>query len=597
MTPEIALVFCLIALAGALMATNRVRYDFVAILVVITLPLSGILSVSEAVAGFGNTVVVLVGALFAIGEMLERTGVAHAVGRTILTRGQGRPAATLVLLILSAALLGSVMSSTAVVAIFIPIVLRIAQVTGLPKRALLLPMSYGALVSGMLTLIGTPANLVISDELDARGFEPLGFFSMLPMGLIVLAAVIAGFLWRMRGQAVSDDSEAAAGDGLRSAAEIWLTFKAGDDVHVFEVRHSGILAPPDEVRVLARRRRGPGREARNALFSEGMEMQEGDLLLVRGPRDALSAAGQGEALHPATGPWSDPARWLDTIGVADVLVHPEASAIGKDLAVLDFRAHRGLEVLGINRAGEAQDPSETTLRAGDRLLVAGDWARIDDLKRARREFVVLDEPRERQLRPPTRDRAPVALMILGAMVLASVFGIVPITLAVLIAALAAVLSGTVPATQAYRCVKWHTLVLIAGMLPLATALEKTGGTAYLVNLLIEGPDSTEPRLVLAGLFALTTGLSLVLSNTATAVLIAPISVQIAGVLGLAPEPFALAVLLGASAGFASPVSSPVVTLVVAPGGYSFGDFLRAGLPLTLVTGVVAVFVTPLIFPF
>ena len=280
-----------------------------------------------------------------------------------------------------------------------------------------------------------------------------------------------------------------------------------------------------------------------------------------------------------------------------MLVHPEAPEVGKTVEELEFRDRFELEVVALRRGDEVLPVAGTTLKSGDRIFVIGAWESIDDLSGRSRSFVVLETPSERKTLPPKRAKAPVALTILAAMIGLSLTGWISITIAVLLAAVAAVAFGTLSAAAAYRSVQWPTLVLVAGMMPLAAALDKTGGTQLIVDKLISGPDGADVYAVLAALFLLTAGLSLILSNTATAVLIAPVAIKAAEALSVSPLPFAMAVLIGASAGFASPVSSPVVTLVVAPGGYKFQDFLKAGLPLTLLAGAVAIFGTPLLFSF
>ena len=307
--------------------------------------------------------------------------------------------------------------------------------------------------------------------------------------------------------------------------------------------------------------------------------------------------GYSDSNGGSPGYWSDPSHWLDVVGAADVLVHPEAPEIGKSVKELSFRDRFNLEVVAVRRGTDVLPVTETELKAGDRLFVVGNWEHVDALRQNRRSFVVLDTPSERETLPPARGKATLALGILGAMILLSLTGWISITIAVLLAAVAAVAFGTLSAAAAYRSVQWPTLVLVAGMMPLAAALDKTGGTQLIVDRLISGPDGADVYAVLAALFFLTAGLSLILSNTATAVLIAPVAIKAAEALEVSPLPFAMAVLIGASAGFASPVSTPVVTLVVAPGGYKFQDFLKAGLPLTLLAGAVAIFGTPLLFSF
>ena len=232
MTPDAIFVFVLIAVAGGLMASNRVRYDFVALLVVIFLIISGTLSVGEALSGFGSSVVIMVACLLVVGELLDKTGVALGVGNWILKRGGTSEPRLLMLLMVCAAGLGSFMSSTAVVAIFIPIIFRIAKNTGISQSSFLLPMAYAALISGMLTLIATPANLVVSDELVAHGFEPLGFFSFLSIGVVILviAVVYILFIGRLLLKTNLPDTSQKEESTSQSVFEFWSTFRSEEIV-------------------------------------------------------------------------------------------------------------------------------------------------------------------------------------------------------------------------------------------------------------------------------------------------------------------------------------------------------------------------------
>jgi di/tricarboxylate transporter len=237
------------------------------------------------------------------------------------------------------------------------------------------------------------------------------------------------------------------------------------------------------------------------------------------------------------------------------------------------------------------------LASADTLLVAGTWSRIETLGAERHDFILLELPAEFEESVPARRLAPVALAILAAMVLLSLFDLVPLVAAVLMAALAAVLTRCLTMEDAYRAVHLSSLVLLAGMLPLADALQKTGATALVVDGLVSGTGAAGPYAMMTALFFLTAGLGLVLSNTASAVLVAPVAILAAQALDVSPYPFAITVLIAASAAFSTPVSTPVVTLVVEPGHYHFGDFLKVGVPLLMLTYLTTLLVTPLVFPF
>ncbi|WP_428524806.1 SLC13 family permease [Roseibium sp.] len=605
MNSDIGFVFALIGVAAVLMASNRVRYDLVALIVVLGLILGNILSVGEALSGFGSSVVILVAGLLIVGEMLQRTGVARSVGDLILKHGGTNETQLLILLMVSAGFLGSVMSSTAVVAIFIPIVLRIAAETGLDKSRLLLPMSYAALISGMLTLIATTPNLVVSDELVAQGYAALGFFSFFPIGVLILGVTIVYMLVWGRSQLGAKTTAAPVKRKRKSraAAELWTAYNIQGEVYDFWV---GGPVPLEDVRALkakgaifeARRRRARDRERETVLFRDGMELQRDDLVLVRGPKDVLEEIASRSDFTRRSAIGARAEDWQDSLGIADVMVHPEASILGETPSQALAHETPELECLGILRSGEPISvDNSTVVQAGDRMLVLGPWDELEQLVEMPDDFVLLTYPKERENVVPMLSKFGVAIAILLGMVVLSALNIVPVTVAVLLAAVAAILFRTMSAEQAYASISLPTIVLIAGMLPLANALETTGGSAMIVDHLLGVVGEANPRVMMAALFLLTAALGLVLSNTASAVLVAPIAITAAEAMGVSPYPLAISVLIAASAAFSTPVSTPVVTLVVTPGGYAFSDFLKLGVPLTLVVGLVTVLVTPFLFPY
>ena len=311
--------------------------------------------------------------------------------------------------------------------------------------------------------------------------------------------------------------------------------------------------------------------------------------------DALASAENLERLETGD---VDHARLSRELGIAVVLVHPESQLVGLALREAGFRSAHALHVLGVRRRGDIVDRFvDEPLEAGDSLLVLGTWHSISRLQGDTRDFVVLTLPRELDDVAPARERAPVALAIVAGMVLLAASGLVPVVAAVLMAALAAVFTRCISMEEAYRAIHWSSLVLIAGMLPIADALESTGGVDLVVEALMEGVGDASPYFVMTLIFVLTAGLGLVLSNTASAVLVIPIALRAAVVLGVSPYPFAMTVAIAASAAFVTPFSTPVVTLVVAPGSYKFADFAKVGIPLLVLTWATTMLVTPLVFPF
>jgi di/tricarboxylate transporter len=608
MDSEMVFVFGVLIVAAAAMASNRIRFDLIAVLVVLALMLSGVLSVGEALSGFGSPVVILVAGLLVIGEMLDRTGVARAIGDWIVKHGGASETRLIVMIMVGAAGLGAVMSSTAIVAIFIPIILRIAAETGLNSARMLMPMSYAALISGMLTLIATPPNLVVTEELQSAGYEGFGFFSFTPVGLAVFVVAVAYILLVGRRLLAADAAPAADVRPARRIEQIREDYNIGATVDAVTVTSESPLAGETiatsaiesryGVRVLGLLRREGRIEKRVPAPSSDKEIHSGDQLLVVGHPGNQARLQEEMRLERFILSRSERRRWFWEAGGAVVLIHPESSLIGKSIREAEFRTRFGLHVLGLRRGQEARENFEDLeLAASDSLFVLGSWTRIQQLQSMNHEFVVLEMPAEYGDVVPEQSKMPVSLTILAGMVLLGVFDLVPLVAAVIMAVVAAIVTRCLTMEEAYRAIHWSSVVLVAGMLPLADALNQTGGTDLVVRGLMSAVGESSPGTLLSVIFFLTAGLSLFLSNTAAAVLVAPIAITSAQTVGISPYPLAVAVVIAASAAFVTPVSSPVVTLVVEPGRYRFVDFVKVGVPLLVLAWAATLLVAPLVFPY
>ena len=607
MDSEMIFTFALICVAAILMASNKVRFDIVALLVVLALILSGVLTIGDALAGFGSSVVILVAGLLIIGEMLARTGVARAVGDWILRKGGTSETRLLILIMFGAGLLGSIMSSTAVVAIFIPIVLRIAEETKLNSSRLLMPMSYAALISGMMTLIATTPNIVVHEELKDAGFEGFEFFGFTLVGMAILLVAVAYILLLGRRLLSSEAVETSGSITKRSIFDIWEDFRTDEDYQRLRINDRSpltdvMLVEADlesryQLRILGLARGGAAKGHMTA-DSAAIQFARGDVLTVVGRPEELQRFCTEQSLQPQPKSEREQKRWLWDLGGSVALVHPDSGLIGKSLRDIEFRSNYGIDVLGLRRNGKAVTGyPNTRLQASDSLFLVGPWSKILQLQTLAHDFVVLEIPAELADVVPSYPRMPVALAILVGMVLLSVFDLVPLVAAVLLAVLAAVFTRCLTMEDAYRSIHWSSLVLVAGMLPLADALDQTGGTQLIVDTLLQAVGDSSPYFMLSIIFFLTAGLGLVLSNTASAVLVAPIAIYAAASLDVSPYPFAVAVVIAASAAYSTPVSTPIVTLVVDPGRYHFMDFVKVGVPLLLLSFLVTLLVAPLVFPF
>ena len=606
MTGDIIFQLVLLATVVALFASDRVRPDAVALGLILVLMISGQLTAGEAVSGFGDPLVLMIAGLFVVGEGLSRTGVAHALGGMLVRHAGGSEVRLLVSLMAVVAILSAFMSSTGAVAVFIPVTFTLARRTGTPVERLLMPLSIAALLGGMLTLIGTPPNLVVSAELQRTGQAPFGFFDFLPVGLAVLVACT---LWivvvgrhQLTGQVaeVSDHVEPTIAD----LADRYGKLNSTRSFRVIEtsplVGHTPALLElgrAHEVTLIGVERQR--RFVREGLIPEPETiLQAGDVLHFLGADAAIDRLVRDQQLETAGRLRDHGDVMLQTLGLAEALVPPGSSLAGASVRESRLRSERGLTTVAIRRHERVIDEkiADVKLAVGDSMLVLGDWRAIGALGRNPRELLTLSLPREMAEVAPSRPRAPLAVAIVLAMLLVMTFNLMPAVAAVLLAALVMTSCRCVSPKQAYQSVNWPSLVLIAGMLPMATALEQSGAITLIVNAMVSTLGDAGPQAVMASLFVLTALFSQFISNTATAVLIAPIAAMAAAELGVSPRPLLMTVALAASAAFLTPVASPVNTLVMGPGGYRFVDFVKVGLPLVLITMAAAVFLVPLVFP-
>jgi di/tricarboxylate transporter len=608
MTNELALVLVLLAAAIVMFAINRPRMDVVALIMLTVLPFTGVISMSEALAGFSDSNIVLIAALFVVGEGLVRTGVAQRLGDWMIARARGNETLLLVLLMIVVCALGATMSSTAVTAIFIPVALRVAQNTGSAPSRLMMPLSFAALISGMTTLIATAPNLVVNSELDRHGVAGFHFFSFTPFGVVILLLGILYMVFARRW--LPAPKAPGTGPVQRASLADWIAeYKLADREYRLRISDQSPLVGKalDELNlseqygayVLAIER---GRKfSRDLLRPTGQtELRAGDVLLIdrfepKGDIDAFRQQFGLEVLPLSGAYFTDRSQ---EIGMAEVLVPADSDLVGKTVPESRFRSQLGLTVIGLRHGPIPLEGAilHEKLRAGDALLVVGRWKEIARLQPGNKDLVVFNLPVELDEVLPAQGKAVRAVFCLLLMIGLMVSGVVPNVQAALLACLLMGVLGCVDLKSAYGSINWKTLVLIVGMLPFSIALQRKGGVELASHALMSVVGGAGQYAILAGLFAITAVLGMFISNTATAVLMAPIALAVAKDLGKSPHPFAMIVALAASTAFMTPVSSPVNTLVVGPGNYTLGDFLRLGTPFSLIVLIVCVILVPWLLP-
>lgn len=608
MNGELIWVLCLLSVAVLLFATGKVRMDAVALLVIVAFVLSGTLTLSEAFSGFSDPNVILIAALFIIGDGLVRTGVATSMGSWLVKVAGNSEIKMLVYLMLTVAGLGAFMSSTGVVAIFIPVVLSVCMRMNTSPSRLMMPLSFAGLISGMMTLVATPPNLVINSELLREGLDGFSFFSVTPIGLVVLLLGI-GYMLLMRFMLPGNEDELKA-DKRRTFRDLIKEYRLNGRARRLAIRPGSPLVGLRLDDLKLRERYGANvigverwRRFRRVIVNVNgvSEFHARDVLLI----DMSSADVDlrqfcaEQMLEPMVlrGEYfSDQA--LD-VGMAEVSLIPDSELVGKTVREMAFRSRFGLNVVGMKRDGKAVDGSvvDVAIELGDILLVVGNWKQIALLSQRGRDFVVHNMPIEVNDASPAHSQAPHAIFCLVLMVALMLTDEIPNPIAAIIACLLMGKFRCINAESAYKAIHWPSIILIVGMMPFAHALQKTGGVDLVVKGLMEVGGGQGPYLMLICLFVMCATIGLFISNTATAVLMAPIALAAAKSMGVSPYPFAMMVAMAASAAFMTPVSSPVNTLVLGPGKYTFSDFVKIGVPFSVLVMVVCVVLIPVLFPF
>lgn len=609
MTWELAIVLLLLTATIVMFMLNRPRMDAVALIMMTLLPLTGVISVSDALSGLSDPNIVLIGALFVIGEGLVRTGVAQRLGDALVRRAGNSETRLIAFLMVVVATIGSVMSSTGVVAIFIPAVLRIARNTGIAPGKLMMPLSVGALISGMMTLIGTPPNLVVHSQLVRAGYEGFQFFSFTVFGVpILIVAVIYMIMtrhWLSRRKPAEETKEKARKPRLSQWVEEYgLTGReyrlrigvrspwVGKRLRELQLRSEHGM----NVLAIERQRRFA---AQIVEPSAETVLEAGDVLFVDFKEPPAGLDGLCQRFDLFELPMSDDylTDASQTVGMVELIIPAESGLIGKTAITAGFRTTYKLSIVGIKRGKTpiTESLQDVVFRLGDTLLVAGPWKAIKRLRSDPREIIVLNMPAELDDVIALPARAPLAIASLAVVIALMVTGAVPNVQAALIGCLLLGLFRCIDINTVYRAIQWPTLFLIVGMLPFSIALQNTGGVDLAVQALLGAMGDADPMIMLIAVYAVTAILGLFISNTATAVLMAPVAIALATELGLPPQAFGMTVALAASAAFITPVSSPVNALVIGPGNYRFVDFVRVGLPLFFVVMTASILLIRAVF--
>ena len=597
MSADALLVLGIVVATLVLWVLEVLPVDLVAVLSMLMLVVAGQLTPDEALRGFGNPALVTVAAMFVLSAGLIRTGALDAITRIMLGAGRGGPRRTIALLMLTVAAISAFMNNTPVAVIFLPVVLAVATRLSIAPSKLLIPLSFATILGGTCTLIGTSTNLLVGQAVEKAGLPALGMFDFAVPGVIYAAAGLA-FL-------------ALAGPRLLPVRASVTSVQPGSRVREFvtEVQFpaGSPLAGRSFQDVLGRTPglaplmviRGDETYPAPLIANPRTQfIRPGDVLLLKGEPGAINQliTREGVSLTPELGAALAASGKGRTMTLVELVINPNSALVGRTLAAAEFsRRHGEASVIAVLRRDEhlRERVSEVRLRLGDTLLAVCDESRLDALRDSD-DFIMLEGVERHVLK---RGKAPLAVGILAGVVALAALGAMPMSFLALAGAVAMVACGCLTLRQGYSAIDPAVLVLIAGTLAMGLAMEKSGAIAAISSEMIRELAGFGPTAVLAGTFLLAAVVNALISNNAVAVLFTPLAVEIAHGLQLAPEPFIFGVLFGASCDFSTPIGYQTNLFVYGPGGYRFSDYMRIGVPLTLVLFAVSMLVIPWYWPF
>lgn len=614
----------ILALAIIFFVNGKIRSDIVALCALILLMLFGILSPTEALSGFSNSIVIMMVGLFIVGGGIFQTGLASMIGNKIVAFAGNSELKLFILVILTTAGIGAFVSNTGTVAIMLPIVVSMAASAGINSRRMLMPLAFASSMGGMMTLIGTAPNLIIDETLTKNGFEGLSFFSFLPVGVICVGLGIITLtpLSKIFLLNSNDKEKGKKGGKSNTLSQLANEYRIADAL--FRVRVTVASGFPSKqirelgitqkynISILEIRRRPQSKKPFSKMVNQIISgpttvIEDKDILYVMGEFESVKAFVEENKLEwvdshevENSAPSFSGKLRFDEIGIAEVVVMSNSILLNTKIKDAGFREKYSINILGIKRGKRyiLQNLKDEKIHAGDSLLVQGDWKNISRLSEESSKWVVVGQPLSEASKITLDHKAPLAGLIMISMIVCMVFNIIPVVAAVLAAAVLMVLTGCLRSVEAaYQTISWESIVLIGAMLPMSFALENTGTSAAVAKFIADQLGNIGPTAMLAGIYLATSMLTLFISNTATAVLFAPIAFKAAVDFGVSPLPFLFAVTVAASMSFASPFSTPPNALVMSPGRYSFMDYVKVGAPLQIIYALVMVLVLPLLFPF
>ncbi|OEH94223.1 SLC13 family permease [Bacillus solimangrovi] len=616
MNQPMIMTFVILAVTTLFFINGKFRTDAVAVGSMLTLVLFGIITPTEALSGFSNSIVIMIAGLFVVGAGIFRTGLAKLIGKQLLKLAGKNETKLLIVVMLVVGIFSGFMSNTGTVAVLLPVVLSLALEMKVSPSKFLIPLAYASSLGGVLTLIGTPPNLVVSQTLKDYNYEGLAFFDFTIIGLV---ALITGLLFMVTvgKRLLPDYKVTGSGKDHISPEQLAGYYKLQDELFCVRVLPESSIVGKTLAQLKVReryhltvveidRREGERfsliQQMRRRSAASKSEFHVDDILFLLGKKGQVHQfADENGLAFEAVKPTDRTNRLVSKeLGLTEIIISAHSDFINRTVAELNFREIYQLNVLAINRRGKyiRGDLIHEKLRFGDALLVHGEWRQIELLGNDSSNVILTNSIEDDASNAFAKGKAPIALAIMVFMLILMTFNIVSSVIAVMISAFLMLVTGCLRnMDEAYRNINWESVVLIAAMLPMATALEKTGGVELISNSLVTSLGGFGPTAVMAGFYIVTMILSQFISNTATAVIFAPIAITASVSMGVSPYPLLLSVSVAASMAFATPVASPTNALVLTAGGYQFKDFVKVGVPLQVVIMIVMMFTIPLVYPF
>lgn len=600
----------------ALFIWGKFTPDIVALLSMLSLYLTGILDTKETLSGFSNPTVIMIAALFIIGEGLSKTGWTALAGKKFVEWAGKSDKKLLVIITLGSGVLSGFVSNTGTVATLMPLTISSAWSIGTLPSRMLMPVAFGSNTGGLLTLTGTPPNIIVSNALAESGFEGFSFFEFSLIGLPLLIMAILYFRYIGYKLLPKNKTNNKPVD-IETTFHKWISaYKIDDDYYRLRIRSLSPLINTNieswnfekdyKISIIRLKRRHPNRLKGIHNFEEfpepSTEMRYHDIITVKGETENINKLmiTFRLGLLPLE-PIKDELKHNlinQEVGMTEVLVNPNSFLVGRHYKLGDYFKRFGIQLLAASRNNKPLKDKEITVKAGDAFLIRGTWEHIEDLKKQHENLVICGSPEGMAKNVENLNtKSYIALFSLILMIGLLVFKVVPSAIAALISGGVVLLTGCVPISKAYKGISWTSVVMIAAMIPMGIALQKTGTAQMVANALVTYLGSIHPIVLLGGIFLLTTTFSQVINNSATAVLMAPIALLAASSLNISPEPFMIAVAISASTAFLTPVGTTTNAMVMGAGGYKFIDYLKVGAPLLLIFFTTTLLIVPLFWPF